>query len=139
MLSHCPSCNYFQTEACGVNPRYHEKIGALRTKLTASEPDYFSSDLSCCPDWERSPALDLLSHELTLTREQWRALAEAITNQGLADALPEALRPTAPEASGEIVMIEVESSHIEAIGWSAGVCQVDFLSGSRYQYFEVPE
>jgi hypothetical protein len=49
------------------------------------------------------------------------------------------LRPTPPEASGEIVMHEVESSNIEAIGWSAGVCQVDFLSGSRYQYFEVSE
>jgi KTSC domain len=66
-------------------------------------------------------------------------LAEAITRQGLADALPEALRPTPPEASGEIAMHEVESSNIEAIGWSAGVCQVDFLSGSRYQYFEVSE
>jgi KTSC domain len=67
-------------------------------------------------------------------------LAEAIAHQGLADALPEELRPTNElEASGEIAMIEVESSNIEAIGWSAGVCQVDFLSGSRYRYFEVPE
>jgi hypothetical protein len=36
-------------------------------------------------------------------------------------------------------MHEVESCNIEAIGWSGGVCQVDFLSGSRYRYFEVPD
>jgi hypothetical protein len=139
MLSNCQDCKYFHAEACGVNPTYRDMTGALRSKLTASELDYFSSDLSCCPDWERSPALDLLTHELTLTRAQWQVLAEAIASQGLANALPQDLRPTAPEVSGEMVMHEVESSNIEAIGWSAGVCQVDFLSGSRYQYFEVPE
>jgi KTSC domain len=139
MLSNCQDCKYFHAEACGVNPIYRDMTEALRTKLAAPELQYFASDLPHCPDWEQTPALDQLTHELTLTREQWRVLAEAIARQGLADALPEALRSAAPEASGEIVMIEVESSNIEAMGWSAGVCQVDFLSGSRYQYFEVPE
>jgi hypothetical protein len=139
MLSHCPSCKYFQTEGCAVNASYHKMTGALRLKLTTPELGYFAPDLPYCSDWERSPALELLTHELTLTRAQWQVLAEAIANQGLADALPEALRPTTPEVSGEIVMHEVESSNIEAIGWRGGVCQVDFLSGSRYRYFEVPE
>jgi hypothetical protein len=123
MLSHCPSCKYFQTEGCAVNASYHKMTGALRSKLTTPELGYFAPDLPYCSDWERSPALDLLSHELTLTREQWRVLAEAIASQGLAEALPEDLRPNIePEASGEIVMHEVESSNIEAMGWSAGVC-----------------
>jgi KTSC domain len=146
MLSNCEECQYFHPEACGVNPIYREKTEPLRSKLTASELDYFASDLRCCPDWKRSPDLDLLTHELTLTREQWRVLAEAIAShpesasQGLADALPEELRPTAAlEASGEIIMREVESSNIAAIGYRAGVCQVDFCNGSRYQYFEVPD
>jgi KTSC domain len=43
------------------------------------------------------------------------------------------------EDRGEIAMIEVESSNIAAIGYRSGVCQVDFHSGSRYQYFEVPD
>jgi KTSC domain len=114
--------------------------GSLRSKLATPELNYFASDLPCCPDWERSPVLEPLTVTLTLSREQWRVLAEAMVHQGIADALPEELRPTSElEASGEIAMIEVESSNIEAIGWSAGVCQVDFLSGSRYRYFEVPE
>jgi hypothetical protein len=139
MLSNCQDCKYFHAEACGVNPIYRDMTGALRYKLGAPELQYFASDLPHCPDWERSPSLELLTHQLTLTRVQWRVLAEAITQQGLADALPEELRPSPPEGSGEIQMIEVESSNIEAIGYHGGVCQVDFLSGSRYQYFEVPE
>jgi hypothetical protein len=139
MLSNCEECQYFHPEACGVNPIYREKTEPLRSKLTAPELEYFANELQCCPDWKRSPDLDLLTHELTLTREQWHGLAQAIAQLGLADALPEELRPTTPEASGEIDMIEVESSNIEAIGWRAGVCQVDFLSGSRYQYSDVPE
>jgi KTSC domain len=140
MLSHCPSCKYFQTEGCAVNASYHKMTGALRSKLTTPELGYFAPDLPYCSDWERSPALDLLTHELTLTRAKWQVLAEAMAQQGLAGVLPEELRPTSePEASGEFAMIGVESSNIEAIGYRAGVCQVDFLSGSRYQYFEVPE
>ena len=139
MLSNCQDCKYFHAEACGVNPIYREKTEALRYKLATPELEYFANDLHCCPDWERSPALELLTHELTLTRAQWRVLAQAMAQQGLAEALPEELRPTIPEDSGEIAMIEVESSNIAAIGWRAEVCQVDFLSGSRYQYLEVPE
>jgi KTSC domain len=140
MLSNCPDCKYFHAEACGVNPIYREKTEALRSKLTVSELDYFVNDLRCCPDWERSPALDLLTHELTLTRAQWQELAQAIAQLGLADTLPENLRPAAEaEASGEIVMVSVESSNIAAIGWKGGVCQIDFHTGRRYKYFEVPE
>jgi KTSC domain len=142
MLSNCLDCKYFHAEACAcaVNPDYCKMTGALRSKMIPAELDYFTPDLSCCPDWERSPALDLLTHQLTLTRAQWRVLAEAITHQGLADALPDDLRPAAEsEASGEIRMCEVVSSNIAAIGYRDGVCQVDFLSGSRYRYFEVPE
>lgn len=145
MLSNCQDCKYFHAEACGVNPIYREKTGALRSKLTAPELDYIANDLHCCDDWERklrtqsTPSLDLLTHELTLTRAQWQVLVQVIAHQGLTDALPEELRPTTPEDSGEIVMHEVESSNIAAIGWRAEVCQVDFVNGSRYQYFEVPE
>jgi hypothetical protein len=137
MLSNCQDCKYFHAEACGVNPIYRDMTGALRYKLYAPELEYFASDLSSCPDWERSPALELLTHELTLTRAQWQVLAEAMAKQGLAEALPEELRPT-PE-SDEIRMREVESSNIAAIGYRGGVCQVDFLRGSRYRYFEVPD
>jgi hypothetical protein len=146
MLSNCQDCKYFHVEACGVNLIYRANTEALRSKLAAPELEYFANDLQCCPDWEQSPALDLLTHELTLTREQWRVLAETIAShpesasQGLADALPEELRPAAAlEASGEIIMREVESSNIAAIGYRAGVCQVDFCNGSCYQYFEVPD
>ena len=138
MLSDCAECQYFQAEACGVNPHYREKTAALHLKLTTAEFEYFANDLPSCPDWERTRDLEPVTHSLTLTRAQWRDLAEVIASQGLVEALPEELRPPTPEANDEIAMIEVESSNIAAIGWRAGVCQVDFHSGSRYQYFEVP-
>ena len=139
MLSDCAECEYFHSEACGVNPHYREKTAAMRSKLNDTELNYFANDLPSCPDWERSRDLELVTHSLTLTRAQWREVAAAIASQGLTDALPEDLRPAEPEANGEIAMIEVESSNIVAIGWRARVCQVDFHSGSRYQYFDVPE
>jgi KTSC domain len=145
MLSNCAECQYFHPDACGVNPHYREKTAALCSKLSPAELKYWANDLSSCPDWERSKDLELQTHSLTLTRAQWRELADAIAShqesasQGLADALPEELRPAAPEDSGEIRMREVESSNIAAIGYRGGVCQVDFLSGSRYRYFEVPD
>lgn len=140
MLSNCQDCNYFHVEACAcaVNPSYCKMTEALRSKLTTAELDYFANDLRCCPDWERSAKLEPLTFELTLSREMWQVLAEAMAHQGLAEALPEDLRP-APEVSGAIVMHEVESTNIAAIGWRAGVCQVDFCSGSRYKYSDVPE
>jgi KTSC domain len=147
MLLNCEDCQYFHAEAClcAVNPSYCKMTAALHLKLTPVELEYWANDLPSCPDWERSKDLELQAHSLTLTRAQWRELADAIAShqesasQGLADALPEDLRPAAPEASGEIRMREVESSNIAAIGYRGGVCQVDFLSGSRYRYFEVPD
>ena len=139
MLSDCAECQYFQAEACGVNPYYRKYTAALHLKLTTAEFEYFANDLPSCPDWERTRDLEPVTHSLTLTRAQWREVAAAIASQGLAEALPEELRPAEPEATDEIVMHPVESSNIAAIGYRAGVCQVDFLGGSRYQYFEVPE
>ena len=139
MLSNCAECQYFHADACGVNPYYRKYTAALPLKLTTAEFEYFANDLSSCPDWERTRDLEPVTHSLTLTRAQWRDLAEVIASQGLVEALPEELRPPTPEANDEIAMIEVESSNIAAIGYRAGVCQVDFHSGSRYQYFDVPD
>jgi KTSC domain len=140
MLSNCAECQYFHADACGVNPYYRKMTAAMHSKLSPAEFEYWANDLPSCPDWERSKDLELVTHSMTLTCAQWRALADAIASQGLADALPEDLRPvSAPEDSGEIAMIPVDSSNIAAIGYRGGVCQVDFHSGSRYQYFEVPE
>ena len=139
MLSDCDKCQYFHADACGVNPYYRQYTAALPLKLTTAEFEYFANDLPSCSDWERSTELEPVSHSLTLTRAQWRGVAAAIASQGLAEALPEELRPAEPEASDEIVMIEVESSNIAAIGWRARVCQVDFCNGSQYQYFDVPD
>ena len=139
MLSDCAECQYFHAEACGVNPHYREKTAALHLKLTTAELEYFANDLPSCSDWERSTDLEPVTHSLMLTRAQWREVAAAIASQGLTEALPEDLRPVAPEANGEIAMIEVESSNIAAIGYRARVCQIDFHSGSRYQYFDVPD
>jgi KTSC domain len=141
MLSDCAECQYFHTEACicVVNPSYRQMTAALHSKLSPSELEDWSNNLLSCPDWERSKDLELQTHSLTVTRAQWRDLVDAIASQGLAEALPEDLRPAAPEDSGEIRMREVVSSNIAAIGYRGGVCQVDFLSGSRYQYFEVPD
>jgi KTSC domain len=146
MLSNCQKCKYFHAEACGVNPSYRHNTEMLCKKLTTSELTYFENDISCCPDWESTEDQELLTHTVSLTRSQWRALAIMIASQqaaclGLEQALPQELRELGlkPEASGEIPMIEVQSSSIKAIGWSSGVCQVDFHSGRRYRYFKVPE
>lgn len=48
--------------------------------------------------------------------------------------------PSAPSSNGvKIIMIPVDSSNIQAIGYSfqERVLQVDFLSGSRYRYIAV--
>ena len=139
MLSDCAECQYFHAEACGVNPYYRKYTTALPLKLSTAELEYFANDLPSCPDWERTRDLEPVTHSLTLTRAQWRDLAEVIASQELVEALPEELRPAEPEATDEIVMHPVESSNIAAIGWRARVCQVDFCNGSRYQYFDVPE
>ena len=139
MLSNCAECQYFHADACGVNPYYRKYTAALPLKLTTAELEYFANDLPSCVDWERSTELEPVTHSLTLTRAQWREVAAAIASRGLSEALPEELRPAEPETSDEIVMVEVESSNIAAIGWRARVCQVDFCNGSRYQYFDVPD
>jgi hypothetical protein len=140
MLSNCQDCQYFHPEACGVNPLYREKTQGLRTKLTPDELEFCTSHLPSCPDWERSRELEPLTHELTLTRAEWGQLAQALARQGLTDVLPEVLRPVVASVdNSEIVMVEVESSNIAAIGFRAGVCQVDFCNGRQYHYFDVPE
>jgi hypothetical protein len=39
----------------------------------------------------------------------------------------------------EAIMHQVESSNIDSIGWEDDILEVTFLSGSTYEYYDVPE
>ena len=39
----------------------------------------------------------------------------------------------------EAVLHDVESSNIARIGWEDDILEIEFLSGSTYEYFNVPE
>ncbi len=142
MLSDCSSCKFFNPELCAVNPLYRQRADKWRGRL--SEQDladltFLGAELQACPDWERSEELESVMVELTLTRRQWQQVTQALARSGLADLLTEQLQAVLP-TSEEIVMIGVDSSNIAAIGYGSinQVLQVDFHTGSRYRYFEVP-
>ena len=72
---------------------------------------------------------------LTATSQQWRKLLSTPIAPELRQQIIARLRLE----EGVIIMQEVDSSTIAAIGHDGiSTLQVNFVSGARYQYFEVP-
>lgn len=143
MLSNCSECKYFHAEGCGVNPHYREKTKALRIKLTPSELAYFVEDLPSCAEWEQAGSDRLLQYQTQclqpLTVLETNFASTVTAPESTQTVSEESCQSSIADENGSFRMIEVHSSNIRAIGWLAGVCQVEFHSGRKCQYSEVPE
>ncbi len=143
MLTPCQQCKFCTVErihptdlGCAIVPAYWEAWQHLQ-HLSPSTLGQIPIDE--CREFELSPHLQPETLSLTLTREQWAAIAQSrrcpsqLTQQiqqelGIED-----------RAVNEIPMVEVISSNIRAIGYhhSSRTLQIDFLNGSQYRYFRV--
>lgn len=137
MLSTCHKCKFFHPDLCAVNPSYRLMEGKLRSRFSETEIESFDAGILPCNDWEALPELEPIPLEVNLTRQEWKQVLNNASNlpPGLATQIQSALGE--PE---EGRMIPVESSNIAAIGYAPRdrILLVDFLSGSRYQYYDVP-
>ncbi len=138
MLSSCQECKYHHPDLCAVNPSYRLMQDKFRSRL--SEADLAACDVGIlpCNDWEPSEELQPLMLELTLSRQEWKRVLSA--GHGLPCELFAQIQSAIADP-GEIVMLPVESSNIAAIGYDPieRTLQVNFLSGTRYRYFSVPQ
>ncbi len=142
MLSECSSCKFFNPELCAVNPLYRQRADRWRGRLSEqdlADLSFLGAELHDCLDWQRSEELEPVMVELTLTRRQWQQVSQALARAGLLALLAEQLQGviSAPE---DVRMVPVESSNIAAIGYGIQeeTLWVDFHSGSRYRYLDVP-
>ena len=136
MLTNCQTCQYYDSDMCAVNAQYWERYTLLDSRLSNSDRAQIETELSPCNDWEQSPALKPITAELTLTLDQWQSLTKVIIEQGLPPEVLKNVQEQIPER--EVLMIPVESSNIAAIGFNDGNLFVEFISGSRYRYDDVP-
>lgn len=142
MLSNCRDCQFYHPELCAVNPLYRERADRWKDKLSQqdlADLSFLGAELQPCADWRYSVELEPVTVELTLSRRQWLQLAQALAKADLFAAIAPQLQAVLPD-SQEIQMEAVDSSNVEAIGYDSlnQVLQVDFLSGSRYRYLQVP-
>lgn len=142
MLSDCSSCKFFHPQLCAVNPLYRQRADRWRSRL--SEQDladlaFLGAQLQPCSDWEPSPQLEPVAMELTLTRRQWLQVGNALARAGLLAAISPQLEGVLSDQ--EVVMVAVVSTNITAIGYDGinQVLLVDFHTGSRYRYAQVPQ
>lgn len=125
-----------------MNSVYRQRADHWRSRLSVQdlvELGSLGAQLQPCFDWERSPQLEPVALELTLTRRQWLQVGNALARAGLLAAIAPQLEGVLPDQ--EVVMVAVVSTNITAIGFD-GVNQVllvDFHTGSRYRYAQVPQ
>lgn len=142
MLSDCSSCKFFNPELCAVNPVYRERADRWRGRLSEqnlADLGWLGAELQPCADWERSPELEPVALELTLSRRQWLEVSRVLARTGLLSAIAPQLQGVVPQAQ-EIQMVAVDSSNVRAIDYDSviQVLMVDFINGSRYRYRGVP-
>lgn len=144
-LSECSNCKYAAKKlhhptdiGCAIAPAYREMWNRLK--------DLSVSSIGCMPiepcwEFEESEEMKPLTLSITLTRQQWQAIAtvrnapENFIQQVFSSLGLESPTPTSP-----ISMIPVSSSNIQAIGYnpSEQLLQVNFHSGHGYHYSNVP-
>jgi hypothetical protein len=141
-LSNCSECKFAARErhhptdiGCAIAPTYWEMWNRLKD-LSVSRIG--SMPIESCREFEESEEMKPLTLSITLTRQQWQAIA---TNRNVPeDFTQQVLSSIGLESSANtITMSPVSSSNIQAIGYNPTerLLQVDFHSGRSYQYYGV--
>lgn len=143
-LSNCKTCKFATKErhhpidiGCAIAPSYWEMWNRLKG---LSESSIQSMPIEPCREFEQSDELKLETLQITLTRQQWQAIA-SVSNapKNFIQQVFSSLGLESPTPTSLISMIPVESSNIQAIGYNPTerLLQVDFHSGRSYQYYGV--
>ena len=144
MLTNCQNCQYCTRRhyhpgdiGCAIYPEYWALWHRLQHRL---QPNFagiaMATDLiESCREFSLRQDLQPQTLTLSATAQQWRKLL-------FAPLPPELRQQIVAELGleeGEIIMQEVDSSNIAAIGHDGiSTLRVNFNRGASYHYFEVP-
>lgn len=138
MLSNCQDCQYCTRKhhhpgdiGCALFPEYWALWNCTQSATQPIAIDVIPD----CRAFVLRQELQPLTLSLIATAQQWHSLLSA--------PLPPELRQQILEAlglrEGEIMMQEVDSSSVAAIGHDGvSTLQVNFHRGASYHYFDVP-
>lgn len=143
-LSECSNCKYAIQQlhhltdiGCALAPAYWEMWNRLK--------DLSASSIGCmpiepCREFEELEEIKQMTLSITLTRQQWQALAVS-PNAPEEFAQQVFSHPSLEPLTNSISVELVSSSNIRAIGYNRrqSILQVNFHSGHGYQYFNVPQ
>ena len=138
-LSSCNRCQYFTSPlhpgnvGCSVRPHYWWLWFAIQ-KLDSDAVEVNSLPIDSCPDFDLLPELVPVTIALTLTPQQWQALASSASDLAI-------LEQIATEIELDLFnWVEVDSSCMQAIAYSSSSSKlkVRFHTGVVYQYDHVP-